>query len=335
MAAEVWSYIQLTDGRLDETARKMASEAFRVARLIGATPGAVALAAAGQDDPAVAELLRHGVEQVRLGRPAGPDGAGPDWAGAELAALVETHRPTLVLFPATSVGADVAARVAARLRCGVIANCVDFEVDGDRLVARAVVGGGKAHRKATWASGGVRIATMDMGSLEAIAQDVPGAVTVTPAPSDPAGRLVRVRSVRRWRLPPDEIDLTEADFVLGVGRPVDRERDLPAIQVLADRLGATVGGSRVAVFQGTVPRTRQIGSSGKWIRPTVYLMLGISGASYHMMGIKGAKHIIAVNRDPDAPIFKVAELGVVGDFAEVVAALLAASEAAAGQEAVA
>jgi electron transfer flavoprotein alpha subunit len=119
--------------------------------------------------------------------------------------------------------------------------------------------------------------------------------------------------------------LTEAELVIGLGRPIDRQQHLPSIQELADRLGATVGASRVAVFQGTLPPSKQIGSSGKWIQPQVYLTLGISGASYHLMGIKGAKHIIAVNTDPDAPIFKLAELGVVRNFEEIVSALLAAT----------
>jgi electron transfer flavoprotein alpha subunit len=229
------------------------------------------------------------------------------------------------MFPATSVGADIRARVAAQLHGGLIANCVDFSWDGKQLTARSTSSGGKAHSIATWTAGGVRLATMHMASLEAIAQDgeVDAAELVQSAATE--GQL-RTRSVQRWRLPPDEIDLTEAEFIIGVGRPVDRERDLPLIRELADRIGATVGGSRVSVFQGTLPVSKQIGASGKWIKPQVYLTLGISGASYHLMGIKGAQHIIAVNSDPDAPILKVAELGVIGDFQKVVAALLATSQ---------
>ena len=327
-SSEVWSFVHLPDGRPDGTALKMASEARRLARLIGGQPCGVTLADVGEDDPTVRELERFGLRKIYCAADASDHGAGPEWAAEAIGALVGAHEPTLLMFPATSVGADIGARVAARLRRGFIANCIDFDWNGEKLTARSSISGGKAHLRATWASAEPYVATMDVASLEAIADHVPDdRIAVVRNESATTRPPTRTRSVRRWRLPPDEIDLTEADFVIGVGRPVDRSRHLESIQALADRLGATVGGSRVAVFQGTVPRERQIGSSGKWIKPRVYLTLGVSGASYHVMGIKGAKHIIAVNSDPGAPIFKLAELEVVGDFHEVVSALLSAAPA--------
>lgn len=325
MASEIWSFIPLSRDRVDDVGLGMATEARRVADLSGAVACGVVTSELQSDDGPAVELARHGLAKVYLAGQAPPGAGGVEWTAHRVAALARERRPELVLFPATSVGAEIGARVAAQLNGGLISNCVDFEWDG-ALTARGKLSGGKAHLRATWADRMARIATMDLSSLEAIVKEP----TASAAELVRAGGLThepKARCVRRWQLPPDEIDLTEADFVIGVGRPVDRERDLPRIQELANRLGATVGGSRVAVFQGTVPRSKQIGSSGKWINPRVYMMLGISGASYHLMGIKGAKHIIAVNMDPRAPIFKHAEMGVHGDLADVVAALLEAAPA--------
>lgn len=325
MASEVWSFIPLSGDRVDDVGLGMATEARRVADLTGAVACGIVTSELQADDRAAVELARHGLAKVYLAGHASPDAGGVEWTAQRVAALAQERRPELLLFPATAVGAEVGARVAAQLHGGLISNCVDFEWDGT-LTARGKLSGGKAHLRATWADGVPRIATMDLPSLEAIAKEPTAGAAELVLAGGPE-EAPKARCVRRWRLPSDEIDLTEADFVIGVGRPVDRERDLPRIQELADRLGATVGGSRVAVFQGTVPRAKQIGSSGKWIKPRVYIMLGISGASYHLMGIKGAKHIIAVNMDPRAPIFKHAELGVHGDFTDIVAALLEAAPA--------
>jgi electron transfer flavoprotein alpha subunit len=142
---------------------------------------------------------------------------------------------------------------------------------------------------------------------------------------------VKAERTGRWRLPPAEIDLAEAQFIIGVGKGVHQE-SMAAVRALAERVGAAVGGSRMAVFQGLVPLDRQIGSTGRWISPEVYLTLGISGASYHVMGIRGAKHIIAVNTDRNAPILKLAELGIVGDLHQVVLAMLDTVSASDGSQ---
>lgn len=326
MFSEVWSFIPATRDRVEDVALGMASEARRIADLTGALACGIVTIDLQPEDPTARDLARHGLAKVYLAGQEPPEGGGIEWAARQVASLMRKHGPDLILFPATTVGAEMGARVAAHVRGGLISSCVDFEWDGGTLTARSRISGGKAHLTATWAEGVPRIATVDLPSLEAIAREETAGELELVCAVD-MGELPKARRVRRWRLPPDEIDLTEADFVIGVGRPIDRERDLPRIQQLADRLGATVGGSRVAVFQGTVPRSKQIGSSGKWIKPRVYIMLGISGASYHLMGIKGAKHIIAVNVDPRAPIFKHAELAVQGDFADVVTALLEAATA--------
>ncbi len=324
---EVWSVVEALGGRPHETTPKVASEARRVARILGATACCVVADHLDNVDVALHDLAQHGAEKAYLVDVDATEGSDTAEAGTErLAPLVRERLPEVVLFAATREGTERAARLAARLRSGLIANCIDFELHGDVLVARRPVSGGKAHATVGWASGPARIATVDLASLEAVVESAAAgrSLDVVWAAAAPT-TTSRAAHVQRWRVSPAELDLTEAAFVIGVGRPVDTPESLERVQRLADRLGATVGGSRIAHFQGIVPKSRQIGASGKWISPDVYLTLGVSGASYHVMGIKGAKHIIAVNTDRDAPILKLAEVGIVADFEDVVGALLAAA----------
>jgi electron transfer flavoprotein alpha subunit len=126
-----------------------------------------------------------------------------------------------------------------------------------------------------------------------------------------------------WRVSASELDVRDADIVLSVGRGVKNAETLKQVHELAGMLGAAVGGSREAVFGGLVAREQQVGASGKWIAPRVYVALGISGATYHLMGIREARHVIAVNLDATAPIFEKAEIGIVEDVATIVPALIA------------
>ena len=322
---EVWSVVEAPGGRPHETAVKLASEARRLGRLLGALPCCVVTDRL--DDPAavLGLLAQHGASKVYLAVGDGDDAsAAAEAVTTRLAALVGERRPEAVLFAASRDGAEWGARLAARLRTGLVARCVEFELNGEALAARRQLSGGRAHATVGWALGPPYLATVDLVSLEAIAGGPADASLEVVEVAAPPAAATRTTHRRRWRLSARELDLTEAAFVIGVGRPVDTAESLERVQGLADRLGATLGGSRIAHFQGIVPKSRQIGASGKWISPEVYLTFGVSGASYHVMGIKGAKHVIAVNTDRDAPIFKLAEVGIVADLEAVVGALLAA-----------
>jgi len=320
---EVWSVVESVDGRPHETATKLATEARRLGDLLGCTPCCVFAAGLATVDAAVEAAGEHGVDRVYLAAPSAVEAQTAEVVVGRLAALAAAHGPRAIVFAATRDGAEWAARLAARLRVGLAAGCVDFERDGETLLARRVICGRRAHATVRAARAGPLVATVDLRSLAAVARPATGVLPEVVRAAGTAGEA-RVARLRRWRLAPSQLDLAEAHLIVGVGRPVDTPAALALVQQLADRLGASLGGSRIAHFQGVVPKARQIGASGKWISPDVYLTLGISGASYHLLGIKGAKHVIAVNTDSGAPIFKVAELGIVAGYQEVVAALLAA-----------
>jgi electron transfer flavoprotein alpha subunit len=322
---EVWAFLEASEGLAGETAPKIAFEAQRVARLVGARAcSVVAEQPEGSDPPPLAPVDR--LYRVR-GEPWGR--WTPEALAHALVSLACQYEPYAILFAGTALGAEVASRVAARLGRGLASRCVDFERRGEDLVARRPVAGGRFHATVRWTTAPPYLATVDPEALELPDRESsgPGEVVEARVSLPPS----RTRLLRRWELPPGDIDLTEARFVLGIGKPiVSRPEWLPRIQEIARRLGAALGASRIVVDAGLIPKARQIGASGKWLGSDVYLACGISGSSYHMMGVKGVKHLVAVNIDRGAPIFQAAELGVVGDLFEILPALARHYESALG-----
>jgi electron transfer flavoprotein alpha subunit len=240
----------------------------------------------------------------------------------DLCQAVEKRQPQMILFPATVPEAEVGARVAAQLGCAFLGRCVDLEWEEGRVVARRSVYNGSAHQLLCPLGEPPWIATID----PLILNEVPTSGTGPPAVEVLLGGLQENpvgMPPDRWRLSARELDLVDAEIVLSVGRGVQTEETLRQVYELAELLGATVGGSREAVFGGLVARHQQIGASGKWIAPRINVAFGISGSTYHMMGIRGTKHLVAVNVDPRASIFEHAEIGIVADLEEIIPALLA------------
>jgi len=327
---ETWAFLETVEGGLHETAAQAASEARRVARLLeGRACGVIA---GIPQRRLVEELAPFGLDKIyALHGGAGLPATAEEHTHA-LVTLAERHVPSLLLFAATPLGCEAAARVAARRRSGLASDCVDFAREGDELVARRILCGGRAHAKVAWRGPAPWVATVNLDALEALPQspsEPPEVVTETIDFAPP-----RTELVRRWRVEPREVDLAEARIVVGIGKPIlERPAELSMLETVAERLGAALGASRVVVDAGLLPRERQIGASGRWIAADVYLACGVSGSSYHMMGVKAVKHLVAVNLDRGAPIFQHAEFGVVGDLFEVLpelAALLGTGEPAGG-----
>jgi len=240
-------------------------------------------------------------------------------AGAA-ANAVRRCMPEVVLFAGTLTGNELGARVAAELERGFISGCTDFEVEGHQLLARKAVYGGKADALMRWETPAPHVAAVDAASLEDVSSQggrFPEIVLLGTG-DGPA----RVRLKGRWRVPPREMDLSEADVVIGVGKGVPRDF-MDRILELSEALEAAVGGTRIAVHEGLISVEKQIGTTGKWLNSDVYLALGISGAPQHVMGLKKVRKTIAVNVWKGASIFQNADLGVVGDLLEVVPQMLA------------
>ncbi|MGO8687591.1 MAG: electron transfer flavoprotein subunit alpha/FixB family protein [Candidatus Dormibacteria bacterium] len=303
----VWVFAELSQGRPAPGALELLTKA----RALGAE-AVEAVCLDPEARGAAAELGRHGATTVYIStdpafRDLLPGGPGAD----TLAPLVAERRPELLLFAGTHVGRDVAGRLAARLDVPVIANGLDIEAGEGITVTASLFGGTQVVRTEF----GVR--------RPALALFRPKSFTAAPGgTAEP--RVVEVPAVvgephRRARVVDRSAEvaagprLEDAPVVVSGGRGLQAPENFALVREVAELLHGAVGASRAVVDAGWVPYSLQVGQTGKTVKPTVYIACGISGAMQHTVGMKGAQHIVAINRDPQAPIFKFADLGIVGD----------------------
>lgn len=233
-----------------------------------------------------------------------------------VSSAVRERSPWLVLVPSTAWGRDLAPRVAARLGAGVVTDVEALWVENGHLLARRPMYTRKVMGTVQYVGEGPHLAVVlpkvfspapkDAGraaEVQRLALDVP----------EPRTRLLETRTLQRER-----VSLTEAEVVVSGGRGLRGPENFALLDELAAQLGAAVGSSRPPVDSGWVPHDYEIGQTGKTVSPTVYIAVGISGAPQHLAGMSGSKYIVAINKDPNAPIFQVASLGVVGDLFQIV-----------------
>ncbi len=278
----------------------------------------VAVLATAAAAATIAEPLRGSVPRILLlGHPSLAD-YDPESYLPVLMDLVRETAPGLVLFPHTSQGMDLAPGLAGRLGLPLVTDCTAIEME-DGLTVRRQAFAGKVVERLTLKPAATVLLTLQPG---AFAEAKDGLETVvekeTVLQIDP--RHPR-RLVEYLRAASEEVDIGAADILVAVGRGIGKEENVALAEALANALGGTVACSRPVADAGWLPKSRQVGTSGKTVRPRVYVALGISGAFQHLAGMKGADTIIAINKDPAAPIFGIADYGVVGDCVELLPAL--------------
>jgi electron transfer flavoprotein alpha subunit len=243
---------------------------------------------------------------------------GEVWAPV-VAELAAKESPKAIFGPVTSRQREFLARLAARLGVGLAADAVGFKMEGDRLVATRPVYAGKLLSKVTWAKG-PWVATLRPNVFRpADVQAGKRAQVERPAVSIPDAALKFAE--RREEVSTGLPELTEAETVISGGRGMKGPENYVILEELGKVIGAAVGASRAAVDAGWRPHRFQIGQTGRTISPKLYLGFGVSGAIQHLAGMRTSKVIVAVNKDPEAPIFKIADYGIVADLFEVVPAL--------------
>ncbi len=241
-------------------------------------------------------------------------------------AAVDAAGADVVLLSNTPSGWDVAPRVAAGLDVAFVSDCFNAEMQDGKLVAFRRIFNGKLDAQLTCGDGKV-VLSVQPGAKEPASGGEAGSTTALSV--DLSGVRAKFKELKQaeWT----GIDLTKADVVVSGGRGVGNPEKFPEVILpLADALGGAMGASRPVVDAGWLPHNYQVGSSGQIVTPKLYVACGISGAIQHLVGMKGSNYIVAINKDPDAPIFEVAQLGVVGDLFEIVPALTEAVKAAKG-----
>jgi electron transfer flavoprotein alpha subunit len=234
-----------------------------------------------------------------------------DVAAAESAAIV--------LLPASEMGKDVAPRIAVKLDAGLAAGCTALKVENGNVVATRPVFAGKGLVDVT-VNSPVKLFTLRPNVFTAVAGESTAAVEQRPAALSDADLLCAVKEVRSAS---GKKDVAEADIIVSGGRGMKGPEHFALIEDLAGSLGAAVGASRAVVDAGWRPHDEQVGQTGKTVSPSLYIAVGISGAVQHLAGMSSSKFIVAVNKDKDAPIFSIADYGIVGDAFEVVPAMTA------------
>ena len=249
----------------------------------------------------------------------------PDGFVQALAPVITAAAPALVVAAHTYQARDFVPALAARLDRALVTDAIGARVDNGGLVFTRQMFQGKVNADVVLDGPPPHIATFQIGAFRSDA--VRKGAAAAPARTVPAAvdtAAIRQRPEAPFREAKQAVDLTQAERIVSVGRGIKGADHIPLAQQLATALGAELAASRPICDAGWVPMERQIGSSGQTVAPKLYLALGISGAIQHVVGMKGARTIVAVNKDADAPIFEVADYGIVGDLFEVVPAIIAA-----------
>jgi electron transfer flavoprotein alpha subunit len=247
----------------------------------------------------------------------------PDGYAASLAELICGRQPRYVVFSHTYQVRDFAPKLAAALGTGFISDCLGYRNEGGRLVFVRQVFQGKFNADVEFAGNPPHLVSFQAGSFrEDSVRRGASAASVTVTAASVAAEQVRTRPGERFREAKQAVDLTQAEVIVAVGRGIKAPENLELARKLAEALGGEIGASRPICDSGWLPMDRQIGSSGQTVAPKLYVALGISGAIQHQVGMKGARTVLAVNKDREAPIFEVASYGVVGDLFEVVPPLI-------------
>jgi electron transfer flavoprotein alpha subunit len=316
MAGAFWCVVE--DDRQGLPKKVMAEALGEAARLSGGNVEAVWLTDKASD-AGIKQLGEWGASKVwLLENPAFAPYRGEVWTPV-LAELAGKESPKAIFGPVTSRQRELLARLAAKLGVGLCADAVALKMDGDQLVGTRPVYAGKLLSKVTWAKT-PWVATLRPNVFRpADAQAGKTAQVEKPSVSIPPAKLKFVE--RREEAATGLPELTEAEIVISGGRGMKGPENYVILEDMGQVIGAAVGASRAAVDAGWRPHRFQIGQTGRTISPKLYLGFGVSGAIQHLAGMRTSKVIVAINKDPEAPIFKIADYGIVGDLFEVVPAL--------------
>ena len=304
--AEVLVLVEHADGAL----KKVSSELITAARVLG-EPAAVVVGKPGTADPLVDGLKAAGAAKIYVAESDTAENYLITPSVDVLAALAESASPAAVLLAASADGKEIAARLAARIGSGLLVDVVG--VEAGPKATHSIFGG--AFTVEAQANGDTPVITVRPGAIDAEPSDGAGEkVTVeVPEAAENAAKITK----REPAVAGDRPELTEATIVVSGGRGVGSAEKFSVVEELADSLGAAVGASRAAVDSGYYPGQFQVGQTGKTVSPQLYIALGISGAIQHRAGMQTSKTIVAVNKDEEAPIFEIADYGVVGDLFKV------------------
>ena len=272
------------------------------------------------------ELAQADVAEVLTGEHAALGQYTPDAFTMALKGIIDQKKPAVVLMAHTYQARDFAPMLAARLRVSLITDVIGISGEGASATFTRPMFQGKLTATVRPQSSGPVIVTVQIGAFRADAVRRGGSASVSPVEIAIDTAAIRQQPEAPFQEAKQAVDLSQAERIVAVGRGIKSQDNLPLAQTLAKAMGAEIAASRPICDSGWLPMERQVGSSGQTVAPRLYVALGISGAIQHLVGMKGSRTIVAINKDADAPIFEVADYGIVGDLFEIVPALTAELE---------
>ncbi|ETA79353.1 electron transfer flavoprotein subunit alpha/FixB family protein [Youngiibacter fragilis] len=318
----VWVYAEQREGELQNVALELVGEGKRLAEKLGVEVCAVLI---GKNVSGLtAKLFEYGADKVYLVEDDLLEHYTTDGHTKVISEMIDELKPEIMLVGATNIGRDLAPRVASRVSTGLTADCTQLDIDGETrtlLQTRPAFGGNLMATIITTEfrpqMSTVRPGVMD--PLEPVAGRTGEVIRITPNISATDVR-VKVREIVKAKK--KGVLIEEAHVIVSGGRAMGGPEGFEILKPLAERLGGEIGASRAAVDSGWIEKSHQVGQTGKTVKPVIYIACGISGAIQHLAGMKDSDVIIAINKDPEAPIFKIANYSIVGDYKEIVPALV-------------
>jgi electron transfer flavoprotein alpha subunit len=293
-------------------------------QIAAATSGTVSAVVIGKGVASLAdELAAKDVADILLVEHDLLDTYTPDGYAVALKQVIEAAKPDLVLFPHTYQVRDFAPKLAAMLGKGMVGDCIGFRSEGGRVVFVRQMFQGKTAADVTFTGTAPWFASFQSGAFRAdlVAPHPSGKAPVKAAKVELKAQDIRTKPLELFKEAKSAVDLTQAPLIVAIGRGIKAPENIAQAEALAKAIGGELAASRPICDEGWLPMARQIGSSGQTVAPKLYLALGISGAIQHVVGMKGSRTVVAVNKDQNAPIFEIADYGVVADIFEIMPAL--------------
>ena len=316
MAETILVIAEQREGKLNRVSLETVAGAQALAKQTGWTVEAAVVG--GSVDAPAAELAKTAVAKVYAIEDASLERYTPDGFVTALKAFIESRRPKLVLLPHTYQVRDFAPKLAAKLGAGLVSDAVGCRFEDGKLIFTRPMFQGKYAADISVAGDGPWFASFQTGAYRA--DQVEAGEAPVEKVSAATGEI-RTRPEAPFKEAQQAVDLSQAAIIISVGRGIKEQKNIGIAQALADALGGELAASRPICDAGWLPMERQVGSSGQTVSPKLYLAIGISGAIQHVVGMKGSRNIIAINKDAEAPIFEIADVAVVGNLFDIVPAL--------------
>jgi electron transfer flavoprotein subunit alpha len=324
---DIWVFAEQRQGKITPVVIELLGEGRKLADTKGIKLNAILL---GKDVNGLAEeLIAYGAETVYVADDPLLENFTTDGYTKVIVDAVNEIKPEIVLIGATNIGRDLAPRIASRLNTGLTADCTKLEIDPEdgKIKQTRPAFGGNIMATIICPDARPQMSTVRPGVMDKAVRNDDNKGNIVPLKYDIKESDIRTKIIEIVKHAVEKVSLTDADIIVSGGLGLQNADGFKLIEELADKLGGVVGSSRAAVDAGWIDKSHQVGQTGTTVKPNLYIACGISGAIQHLAGMKESSIIVAINKDPDAPIFSVADYGIVGDLYKVIPEIISEIDA--------